>query len=88
MLLLCLNAVVHLAFAVAVWSDAFRMLHSRRPELVGPFLWFLATLLGGPWSAGLYWILHHSTISPDVYRRAKAMLATGAEEQPRRPEEK
>jgi hypothetical protein len=77
---LCLNAVIHLAFALAVWIDAARMGPSRRSTLVGPFVWFLATLLGGPLTAGLYWVMHHSTIAPVVDSQAKTDVSDGAKD--------
>lgn len=63
---LILTAVVHLCFACAVWSDAGMMArhHRRGTFLVGGFLWGLATLLGGVFVAGVYWIIHHSTLRP------------------------
>jgi hypothetical protein len=78
---LCLNAGIHLAFAVSVWSDAARLPPSRRSALVAPFVWFLAALLGGPLTAGLYWLMHHSTIAPDVYCQSRTKLAGDPEEQ-------
>ncbi len=59
--------IVHLAFAFAVAIDGSSLPGGRRPEFVGPTIWFLATLLGGPFIAGLYWMIHHSTICPFVY---------------------
>ena len=77
----CLNAGIHLAFAVSVWSDAAQLPPSRRSALVAPFVWFLATLLGGPLMAGLYWLMHHSAIAPDGYWQSKTKLAGDPEEQ-------
>ena len=77
----CLNAGIHLAFAVSVWSDAAQLPPSRRSALVAPFVWFLATLLGGPLTAGLYWLMHHSAIAPDGYWQSKTKLAGDPEEQ-------
>ena len=76
---LCLNAGIHLAFAVSVWSDAARLPPSHRSALVAPFVWFLAALLGGPLTAGLYWLMHHSTIAPDVYCQSKTKWARDPE---------
>jgi len=52
--------VVHVSFALAVLHDA-----GRRPgglSFVGPRMWALATLVGGPFTAAVYWLMHHSTL--------------------------
>jgi hypothetical protein len=51
-------AIVHIAFAVAVLSDANR----GNTFLVGGRVWALATLLGGLFVVGIYWVIHHSSI--------------------------
>ncbi len=53
-----LAAVVHVSFAVAVFLDARRL--PRKPILVLPVVWALATLLGGLFVAAVYWVIHHS----------------------------
>jgi hypothetical protein len=59
-----LTLVVHVAFAGAVWSDANELQQGGKgPALVGPIIWTLATLVGGLVSAGIYWVMHHSTLS-------------------------
>jgi hypothetical protein len=62
-----LIAVVHLAFAYGVFMDADLMKRriSRDTRFVSPILWTLGTLLGGIFVAGVYWIIHHSTLNPD-----------------------
>ncbi|HXY37819.1 MAG TPA: hypothetical protein VEI07_26570 [Planctomycetaceae bacterium] len=55
--------IVHTLFAFAVDRDARRC--KRRGEeliLAGPFLWALATFVGGPLVAVAYWLVHHSTL--------------------------
>jgi len=66
--IIVLEIVVSIVFAVAVAVDCGHLAERRgRPVFVGTAIWFLATLLGGPFVAGLYWVMHHSTICPFVY---------------------
>ena len=62
-----LAAVVHVSFAVAVFLDARRL--PRKPILVLPILWALATLLGGLFVAAVYWIIHHSRLNQWIDER-------------------
>lgn len=58
-------AVVHLGFAIAVAGDIGRLRQwNIAPVLVGTFLWFLATLMGGVFVATAYWLLNRSTLNP------------------------
>jgi hypothetical protein len=59
-------AIIHIAFAVAVYRDADRLSLSDRLLFVSPFIWCLVTLVGGMTSAAIYWVLHHSRLNPDV----------------------
>ncbi len=64
LLVLPLTAVVHIGFAGAVWADAGDLKRREQgPVLTGPFFWTAATLLGGVFVAGIYWLMHHSTLS-------------------------
>ena len=56
-------AVVHLGFAIAVFRDATG---SKKPIFVGGIIWFLATLIGGVFVAGIYWVMHHSRLNQSV----------------------
>lgn len=60
-----LTLLVNVLFAVGVYRST-RLDEQERvgPVLVGVFAWTLATLLGGPFVAGLYWAMHHSTLRP------------------------
>jgi hypothetical protein len=56
--------IVHIAFAAAVYSDATHMNadDGRKTYFVGELIWSLWVLVAGPFGAGLYWALHHSTL--------------------------
>jgi phosphate/sulfate permease len=60
------TAIVHIAFAFAVLADSHLLWrHLRRKTfLVGGGMWALATLLGGVFTAAIYWLIHHSTLRP------------------------
>jgi hypothetical protein len=61
-----LLAILHLAFSSAVFSDArhLRANFGRGTFLVGPGMWWLATLLGGLVAVAIYWAIHHSRLRP------------------------
>lgn len=61
-----ITAVVHIAFAIAVFWDATHLPALRKPIFVGPIIWFLGTLIGGVFVAGSYWIMHHSRLNQSV----------------------
>jgi uncharacterized membrane protein YciS (DUF1049 family) len=51
-------AIINIAFAVAVLADTKR----SQTFLVKGWVWALATLLGGLFVVGIYWVIHHSSI--------------------------
>ena len=57
-------AIVHVGFALNVLKDG-DLIRSKgsEPLLAGSALWSLATLLGGVFVAGIYWLVNHSTLS-------------------------
>jgi hypothetical protein len=55
-----LLVLVHIAFAIGVWRHASR----AAPLFVPAPWWGLATLLGGPFTAAAYWLMHLSTLAP------------------------
>ena len=64
LILLFINALVHICFAGAVAKDAAE-LHkvAQRSALVSPHIWAFAVLIGGVMAAGIYWFIHHSTFT-------------------------
>ncbi|TLD70843.1 hypothetical protein FEM03_11085 [Phragmitibacter flavus] len=58
------TVVVHVAFALAVWIDAKEVMlrTGARTFLVGAGLWGLGILVTGVLGAGIYWLIHHSTL--------------------------
>lgn len=67
-----ITLIVHIAFAMAVFRDATYLRDPRnlrvprKPIFVGRMIWFLGTLVGGMFVAGIYWIMHHSRLNQSV----------------------
>lgn len=60
LMLLVINAILHIIFAGAVAKDAAsvaKRLH--KTYLVSPMTWAFATLVGGVVVAAIYWFMHH-----------------------------
>ncbi len=69
---------VHVAFALAVWNNAQALREKGAgTALIEPVWWTLATLLGGVFVAGLYWVVHHSTLRPNILLKEEASQARG-----------
>jgi hypothetical protein len=63
-LMFALTAIIQILFAGAVAKDCGRLINrGHQPILVSASTWAFTTLLGGVWVAGLYWFLHHSTLT-------------------------
>ena len=64
LLLMVINALVHIIFAGAVARDGGALyLRGRKPALVSAYVWSFATLIGGVVVAAIYWFIHHSTLT-------------------------
>ncbi|MEO2279171.1 hypothetical protein [Pseudoalteromonas pernae] len=56
------NFALHILFALGVFKHArFGSVAGKTTWIVGPFMWFLATLVLGPFFAAVYWLIHHSS---------------------------
>ncbi len=66
LMVLVINAIVHVLFAGAVARDAGRLETGRRQTfLVSGYTWAFATLVGGILVAGTYWLIHYSKFRHD-----------------------
>lgn len=64
LLILMVNAVLHILFAGAVAKDAGDMQkRGINTIMVSGVTWSFATLIGGVTTATIYWILHHSQLT-------------------------
>lgn len=63
-IMLAIKAILHVLFASAIAQDAGRLTKmNRAPFFVSGVTWAFATLVGGVMVAGLYWLMHHSTLA-------------------------
>lgn len=62
-----LSVIVHIVFGFGVYLDVLGLRkEGRRIFFVTPSIWFFATLIGGVFVAGVYWVLHHSRLNPSI----------------------
>lgn len=64
-----LKVILNLIFATAVAKDAglFEK-HGSSTSLVSGLTWAFATLVGGIFTAAIYWFIHHSTLTRADYQ--------------------
>ncbi|MBS0358813.1 MAG: hypothetical protein JSS53_06070 [Proteobacteria bacterium] len=64
LLLILINAIVHILFAGAVAKDSGKMSKlGEKTLLVSGITWAFATLVGGVFVAAVYWVFHHSKLT-------------------------
>jgi uncharacterized membrane protein len=63
-LMTLINALLHVIFAGAVARNAGNLARiGQKPVLVSAATWAFATLIGGVFTATIYWLLHYSTLT-------------------------
>jgi hypothetical protein len=63
-LMMFINGILHLIFAGAVAQDAGNLNRlGKKLALVSAPTWAFATLIGGVFTAAIYWFIHHSTFT-------------------------
>lgn len=68
-LIMIVNGLLHVIFAGAVARDAGNLYRlGQRPVLVSAASWAFATLIGGVFTATVYWLLHHSNLTRPTSR--------------------
>ncbi len=72
-LMMLINGILHLIFAGAVARDAGAMSRTgQKTVMVSASTWAFATLIGGVFTATIYWLLHHSTLTrPTTIREVR-----------------
>lgn len=71
-LIMIINGLLNFIFASAVARDAGTMYRmGQKPVLVSAPTWAFATLIGGVFTATIYWLLHHSTLTRPAIREVR-----------------
>lgn len=79
MLFLLIGLVVNILFAFAVLHEADKKRRQKIQGLGSPGLWFFATLLCGPLIALAFWLIHCSSLNPDITKQSNAAQARKTE---------
>jgi len=71
-LIMIINGILNFVFAAAVARDAGNLHRmGQKPVLVSAPTWAFATLIGGVFTATIYWILHYSTLTRPTTREIR-----------------
>ncbi len=63
-LVLLINVFLHIIFAGAVAKDGGRLQKmGQKTLLVSPYIWAFSVLVGGVFTAVVYWLMHYSTLT-------------------------
>ncbi len=61
--IMLINLIVHIIFANAIIHDAAKKKRMKQETVfVSGITWAFATLIGGVFVAGLYWLVHYSSL--------------------------
>lgn len=60
-------AAVHIVFAGGVYQAAVHLVDTRGVYFASPFIWALATLMGGVFVATAFWVIHLSALSTTMF---------------------
>ncbi len=74
-----IGLVVNILFAFAVLHEADKKRRQKIQGIGSPGLWFFATLLGGPLMALVFWLIHCSSLNPDIAKKSNTGQAKTAE---------
>jgi hypothetical protein len=70
MLMMMVNAIIHLFFAGAIAKDVGKLYQlGIKPQLVSGSVWAFATLIGGVMTAFIYWLMHYSLLARTTKER-------------------
>lgn len=62
--IMVINVLLHVLFAGAIAKDAGNLQKQGiKAQLVSGITWAFATLIGGVFTAAIYWFIHHSSFT-------------------------
>ena len=65
------TAAVHVMFAIGVFHSASDIARREHLHFAPPFVWGIATLLGGVFAATAYWAMHLSNLARNSTHRSE-----------------